>query len=276
MSDLDIKTTQSTLTTEEWEKYVQYFGDGVEGDVDINEVLDLLMNPDEIPDGMDVEDLLMFYVATSETLPPDDPSLNYLWEDEGVQTALKELYSDYSSVETLQAQLDQVKAWLEGAGVAMDTMNQVADLVQDWIDTHGTLEATSSGQFSDLSEELTNLATLMKKVNPTAYLMLYMMYFIGPYSEEVMGVAVDKKEEIQDKRLENLDDMSSIDMQDEYATVDMKEIELSDKNLDQLDKLHDSIIESTQEMVNNWQELITNYRQSDVNTKKDIIRAFSR
>lgn len=272
MTDISIKDTQSTLTTEEYNSYVTYFGDGVVGDVNAEDVLYYLMHPDEIPAGMNVDDLLMFYIDIAETMPPDDSSLDYLWTNTDVQTALEEFILDWQDTDSANEAVERAQAVLLEQGISTDTINQIADQIQNWIDTNGTLEASSSTIFSDMSAELEELTTLMKSLKPQNWLMLYMMYFAGPMMSELLKESMDKRTERNDERLEILDGYNTIDMTSEEAPVEMKDLEFQEKNLDELDRLSNELDESIFDWIGKLNEHISAMENIEKNALSTINR----
>lgn len=273
MTDISIKDTQSTLTADEWNSYVSYFGKGVVGDVKAEDVLYYLTHPDEIPTGMNVDDLLIFYIDVADTLPPDNASLDYLWSDPNVQTALKEFVLDWQDVDSASEAVAQAQAYLQGAGVPFDSVNQVADVIQDWIDTNGTLTSSSSSVlFSDLSAQLAELTTLMKTKKPQLWLMLYTMYFAGPLMSEILEESLDKREDRVDERREILDAIAAIDQTSEEAPVEMKELEFAEKNLDELDRLSNEFEESLFDWIAKLNEHISAMENIDRNALAGINR----
>lgn len=272
MTDISIKDTQSTLTTEEYNSYVTYFGDGVVGDVNADDILYYLMNPDEIPEGMNVDDLLMFYIDIADAMPPDDASLDYLWTDADVQTAMQEFVLDWQDTGSLTSAVEQAQALLLEQGISTDTINQIADQIQGWIDTNGTLTSSSATFFTDMSAELEELTTLMKTLKPQNWLMLYMMYFAGPMMSELLDESLTQREDRNEQRQEILDGYNGIDTTSEDATVEMKDLEFQEKNLDELERLANELDESIFDWIGKLNEHISAMENIDKNALSTINR----
>ncbi len=108
MIEIDVKSTQSTLPTEEWNQFITFFGNGVEGDVQVEDLLYYLEHPELMPENMATDDLLMVYIAFAGELP--DPSImDQYADDTSVQTALEEFVLDWQDTDSVQAAIEQAQ-----------------------------------------------------------------------------------------------------------------------------------------------------------------------
>jgi hypothetical protein len=261
------------LTDSEYAQYLTYLSDGTDviGDAvaNIEEAYYYLENPDEMPEGMNAMDLLAFIIEVTGDIPdPDD--VGDVFEDDEVLAMMLELQSENSD---LSSAIDDLFTT-----IGFDEINQANILIQYFADEYGpdALTGNSSSTYShlDLAEEMENLLAAAEDMGLPMMLLIWLQKILLPMDQQTSEIIQEKREELFEIRDEDvLDRLQGLDMSDEYATVEIKEIDIVLNDVNSLSKSLDEAQKMMYDQEANLFELWSSVQQSITRTQRSAIDA---
>lgn len=164
-----------------------------------------------------------------------------------------------------QAALD-IEAFLEGEDIPTDDLNDAERTIQDYTNEFG-----APGE-EGAAEDLMNVAEFFKKVNPAIYILLRIMFVVGPMAQEGTEILLDDNEGSFELWNDNNKDIEGLD-----PTVDQGEIyTLQQENtmINQIITVRNEIIKMINELVDNEVDTASSIGSNNNSTSRNIVSNF--
>jgi len=193
---------------------------------------------DTLIDGVSEADAIFYILENTSDLSWLDPDAIDL--DDSNANALQNFTDDNRDSQAA----NDLEAYLEAEGYAVDDLNDAIRIIQDNADI---LDGSTD-------DEVMNLVEYFKNTNPYIYLLLYVMFELGPNIEEAAEVVIDNIEDVVDDIADDIDDMDGLTDQDDGGELQALQQNVSMKNqvlsayqevLDLLNEIVESMLETS-------------------------------
>lgn len=161
-----------------------------------------------------------------------------------------------------QAALD-IEAFLEGENIPTDDLNDAGRIIADNADILDQDDAT---------DDLMNVAEFFKKVNPAIYILLRIMFVVGPMAQEGTDILLDDNEEELEQWDDNNKDMEGLDGTEDHG--ELSRLQQDNTMISQRITIRNDIIEMINELINNEEDAASSLGSNNNSTSRNIVSNF--